>query len=187
MIADRADFRGFLADDDVTAVGALPDHVAFAGEDEAFLDVGKELAIAFFVFFFDLADHFEQGSDPREAFFLSGLGETVIHIGPFIVFAVSGSFQVFNGGRNFTTMQKFEPNLRMFFFVARSFFKNGSDLVIAFLLGLGSEICVLVPGLRLTGKSGLQVGFGLCTFNVFHVVSPLGYCGISGDPESFSL
>ena len=139
MIADRADFRGFLADDDVTAVGALPDHVAFAGEDEAFLDVGKELAIAFFVFFFDLADHFEQGSDPREAFFTGGLGETVIHVGPFIVFAVSGSFQVGDGIGNFTTVQEFEPNLRVFFFISGGFFENGCDLVVTFFLALEAK------------------------------------------------
>ena len=168
MVADRADFRGLLADNDVTAVCALPDHITFAGEDEAFLDIGKELAIAFFVIFFDLADHFEQGGDPREAFFPCGLGEAIVHIGPFVVFAVSGSFEVGDGVGNFASVQQLEPDLRVFFFISGGFFENGSDLVVPFLLGFGSKIGVFVPGLGLTGESGLQVGFSLCTFDVLH-------------------
>ena len=39
MVADRADARSLLADYDVAAVPALPDHLAIAGEYKALLDV----------------------------------------------------------------------------------------------------------------------------------------------------
>lgn len=56
MLAHRADFRRALAYHDVAAVGALPDHIAVAGEDEAAFHIGEQLAVTLFVFFFDLAD-----------------------------------------------------------------------------------------------------------------------------------
>ena len=37
MVADGADVGSLLANDDMTAVGALPDDVAVAREDQAFL------------------------------------------------------------------------------------------------------------------------------------------------------
>ena len=40
MVTDGAKLRRLAADDDVSAVGALPDPVAVAGEDQALLDVG---------------------------------------------------------------------------------------------------------------------------------------------------
>ena len=42
MSADRADIRSGRADDDMSAVAALPDGVAFAGEDELALDIGEQ-------------------------------------------------------------------------------------------------------------------------------------------------
>ncbi len=56
----RAHFGRLLADMDMAAVGALPDHIAVAGEHEAVFNVAQQLAIAFFMLFFDLGDAFKQ-------------------------------------------------------------------------------------------------------------------------------
>ena len=45
MGADGADHGGLLAHDDVAAVAAFPDGVAFLGEDQLVLDIGQELQI----------------------------------------------------------------------------------------------------------------------------------------------
>ena len=74
MIADRADLRGLLADDNMATVRALPHHVAFAREDQAFLDVFQKLTVAFLVFLLDFGHQFEEHGDFCEAFLAGGLG-----------------------------------------------------------------------------------------------------------------
>ena len=78
MLAHRADFRRALAYHDVAAVGALPDHIAVAGEDEAAFHIGEQLAVTLFVFFFDLADRLEQVCEMVEALFLRFLCHAVV-------------------------------------------------------------------------------------------------------------
>ena len=46
MRADGAHLGSILADDDMAAVGALPDHVAVAGEHKAALNIRQQLAVA---------------------------------------------------------------------------------------------------------------------------------------------
>ena len=73
---------------DVAAVGALPEDLAVLFKYTAVFHVGLQSQIAFFVFLFDLANHFEQNGDLFKAFFTGLLGHVGVHIGPFIVFAV---------------------------------------------------------------------------------------------------
>ncbi len=159
MIADRADGRSLLADDDMAAVRALPNHVAVAREDEAFFDVLQQLAVAFFVFLFDFADHFKLTRDFVEAFFTGFLGHLSVHVGPFIIFAVGGSLQVSDGIRNFSAHQILEPDLGVFLFVAGGFFKDVGNLDVAFFASLRRKICVFVARLGFSSESGPQVLF----------------------------
>ena len=79
MGANRANFRGLLADHDVTAVGALPNGIAFGREDHAALDTFEQLQITSFVLFFDGTDTFEQEGNFFKAFFTSSTIMTAVN------------------------------------------------------------------------------------------------------------
>ena len=56
----------------------------------------------------------------------------------------------------------------MLFFVVRGFQKQGGNLLIAFFLGNGGEVGVLVACLGFAGKSGFQILFRLGTCVLAH-------------------
>ena len=159
MVADRADFRSFGTDNNVTADAAFPHRHFALEEDVLHLNVVEQLTITFFVGLFDGADHTELGSDFREAFFFGFLGKRCIHVGPFVVFAVGCSLQV--SGRVADAAQVFKPKLGMFLFIAGRGQEDFRELFIAFVTGNGSEVRVLVAGLRFTGEGRPQVLFSL--------------------------
>ena len=92
--ADGADLRRLRPDVDMTAVAALPDRVAVAGEDDLALDFAEQLAIPLFMRFFDLRDRLKEVGDAGEALLLCDLREFDIHIRPLIVLAVRSSLEV---------------------------------------------------------------------------------------------
>ena len=92
MIADGTDQWGFLPDDDVAAVGALPHGVAFFGEDQGVFHIVQKGQVALLMLLLDLAYHFKQGGDAVEAFLPGLLGEGGVHIRPFVIFAAGGVF-----------------------------------------------------------------------------------------------
>ena len=59
MVAGGTDLGSLLADDDMAAVAALPDHITLTREDHRILDVLQQLAIAFLVMFLDGAYEFK--------------------------------------------------------------------------------------------------------------------------------
>lgn len=59
MCTDRANLRGFPAYADMSAVGALPYHVAVLGKYQVAVYIGKKLPISFFMFFFNLGYAFK--------------------------------------------------------------------------------------------------------------------------------
>ena len=59
MRAYRTKLRSLLADYNVSAVCALPNHIAIAGENKSVVEVFKQLTIPFLMLFFNLADHFK--------------------------------------------------------------------------------------------------------------------------------
>ena len=59
MVAGGTDLGSLLADDDMAAVAALPDHITLAREHHSILDVLQQLAIAFLVMFLDGAYEFK--------------------------------------------------------------------------------------------------------------------------------
>ena len=170
MVADRTDRGSFLADDDVTAVGALPDAVAVAGEDDSVLDVLQELAVASLVLFLDGTHHAELGSNLLEAFFLSFLRHAGVHVRPLEVLAGSGIGQVLHGRRH-AVVQILEPELRVLLLIRRGLLENLGDLHIAVLLGLGCVVGVLVASHGLAGESLLEVLFGLGSFEVHTMIN----------------
>ena len=136
MGADGANSGCLFADDDVAAVTALPYCIAVFREDELAFDVGEQFAIAVFVSFFDGSDHFEELGDVIEAFFASFFRKRGIHIGPFVVFALSCVEEVFG-----------------------SFEEDFGDLFEAVFLRLRSVVGVFIASLGFAGESGLEVGF----------------------------
>ena len=161
MVANRAYFGRFFADDDVTAVGALPNHVVVAGENKATLNVGQQFFVALLMVFFNLTDHCKQRGDMVETLFLGGFGESGIHVRPLVILASGGIFQVGHRVRHLAVMQKLEPNFSVFFLVGCRLFKNSGDLVVSVLLRLGSIVGIFVTRLRLARESGLQILFRL--------------------------
>ena len=162
MRADRTDFRGGLADVDVAAVSADPDHVAVSREDDALFNVREQLSVALLVLLLDRRDLLEQVGDVVEALGLRVLGEALVHVGPLVVLALGGVLQVRDRVRNVAVMQELEPDLRVLLLVVCGFGEKLGNLLVAVLLRLRCVIGVLVSRLRLAGKGGHQVRFGLC-------------------------
>ena len=88
--AHGAHFGGFFADVDVAAVGAFPHNDTGFFEHFLGFHIVQELAVAFFVHFFDFAYSFNELSQFVETFFFGFFSEGGVHIGPFVVFAVGG-------------------------------------------------------------------------------------------------
>ena len=126
VIAGGADFGGLGAHHDVAAVAALP-HFYFAlGKHFCHFNVVQQGAVALFVMLFNGSHQAEPGSQFGEALFLSRLGKAVIHIGPFVIFARGGGFQVVGGIAD--AVQLLEPQLGMFFFRLSAVFKNSAAI-----------------------------------------------------------
>ena len=166
MIAGGADFGGLGAHHDVAAVAALP-HFYFAlGKHFCHFNVVQQGAVALFVMLFNGSHQAEPGSQFGEALFLSRLGKAVIHIGPFVIFARGGGFQVVGGIAD--AVQLLEPQLGMFFFVISRFQKQCCDLLKTLLLGHGGKEGVLVACFGFARKCGHQVFLALGTSILVH-------------------
>ena len=68
MLAHGAHFGGLQADDDVTAVAALPDGLAVTGEHHAVLDVLEQGQVALLVLLLNGAYLLKQEGDMIEAY-----------------------------------------------------------------------------------------------------------------------
>ena len=160
MVADRADVGSLAADDDVAAVGALPDHAAVLGEDLAVLDVPEQLAVALLVMLLDFGDHFELAGDLVEALGTRLARHPGVHVRPFEVLAGGGVGQV--GGRvgHLSAMEVLVPALGVLLLVLGRLLEEGGYLDETVLAGLGGEIAVFVAGLGLTGEGFLKVLLG---------------------------
>ena len=69
MRADGAELGRVFADDDMSAVGALPNRVAVLGKYQPVFHVGKQLFIPFLVFLLDRRNCVEQPRHFGEALF----------------------------------------------------------------------------------------------------------------------
>ena len=109
----------------------------------------------------------EQIGDVVKALFPGGLGETGVHVGPLVVLAGGGVLQVVHRVAN-APMEELKPHFGVLFLVVGCLLKDGGNLHIAVLLGLGSVVGVLVPRLGFPGKSGHQIGLGLRALQFWH-------------------
>lgn len=138
MVTGRADLGSRRADYDVTAVAALP-YLDFALlEDLSGLYIAEQGTVTLFVMLLNGCNQTELASQIVEAFLLSGLGKAVVHVGPFVVLALGSVQQVFCGVTQ--AVQLLVPQLCVLLLVLGGLKEEGSDLLIAFLLGDRSEV-----------------------------------------------
>ena len=168
VVAGRANLRRLLADHDMPAVAALPHLDLALGKDLRHLHIVQQGTVALLMVLFNGGYQAETLGQLMETFLIGGFGKAVVHIRPLVVLALSGGEKVFGGVTN--AVQLLEPKLSVFLLVVSGFEEQRRDLLVAFLLGLGGKIGVLVACLGLTGKGGHQVFFGLstCVFRFFH-------------------
>ena len=148
--AGGAQLGGLDTHDDVTAVAAFPNGDFALGKDFSGLHVLQQGAVTLLVVLLNGGDHAELGGQGMEALFVSGLGKAFVHVGPFVVLALSSGQQVLGGIAD--AVQLLEPQLGVLLLVISGLQEQGCDLLVAFLLGLGCKISVLVPGLGFTGE-----------------------------------
>ena len=169
-MANRANIRSGIADNDVAADAAFPHRHFTLFKHLLHLNVVQKLAIAFFMGLFNGGDQTELSSDFREAFFFGSLREPGVHIGPFVVFAFGCSLEI--GCRVADAAQEIKPQTGMFLFVASGRQEDFRELFIAFAAGNFCKVRVLVAGLGFTGKCGGKV---FCRLSALQAVVCLLY------------
>ena len=105
----------------MSAVGALPNAVAFAREDHVVVDVFQKFAVAFLVRFFDGSHHFKLSGNFFEAFFACFFCEGGIHVRPLVVFSVGSVSEVHGCFGHCSAVEILEPQFGVFFFVLGGF------------------------------------------------------------------
>jgi len=152
----------------MTAVAALPHLDLALGKDFRHFHIVQQSTVALLMMLFNGGYQAEALCQLVKALLIGGLGKAVVHIRPLVVLALSGGEKVFGGVTN--AVQLFEPQLGVFLLIISGFKEQRRDLLVAFLLGLGCKIGVLVACLGLTGKGSHQIFFGLstCVFRFFH-------------------
>ena len=85
MIAGGADFRGFLPNDDVTAVAALPHLDLALGKDLRCLHIVQQGTVALLMVLFNGGDQAEALRQLMKALLVGGFGKAVVHIRPLVV------------------------------------------------------------------------------------------------------
>ena len=76
MVANRAHFGSLLANHDMTAVAALPNHLLVAGENETAFNVGQKLSVTLLVMLLYLTDHGEKRRNMVKTLFLGAPSQT---------------------------------------------------------------------------------------------------------------
>lgn len=170
MSAGGAEFGSLRAYDDVSAVAAFPHLHLALGEHFCHLHIVEQCAITLLVTTLDGSYEAKLCGELVESLLIGSLGESLIHVRPFVVLALSSIQQVFC--RVAQAVQLLEPQFGMLFLIVGGLEEEGCNLLEAFFLSLGSEVGVFVAGLRFSGESGFQIFLGLRAgiLVVFHVV-----------------
>ena len=90
MVANRADFRSFFADDNVSAVAAFPAGRSSLDIDFTLLDVGKQSIVAFFMTLFNFSNAAETVGEGGESLGLGFFSKGAVHFSPLFAFTGSG-------------------------------------------------------------------------------------------------
>ena len=142
MLANRANSWRSGTYYDMSAVAAFPDLYFTAFENLLGFYIVEQLSVTFFVSLFNGTYLTEAFCQIVEAFFVGFFSHTVIHIGPFHVFAFCSMLKVFSGLA--AKSQFVEPHLGVSSFVVSGFFKNSCNLFKALFSCCGSEECVFI-------------------------------------------
>ncbi len=134
MIAYRAQFRGFAADIDMSAVTALPAILSDTYPNFTGLNILKKFEVTLLVMFLDFSDTLKLKGNILKAFGTCLLGKLTVHLSPLLVLAGCGSSEI--GHRISDTSEMLKPKLGMLLFVIGGFLKNSRYLFISVLLGL---------------------------------------------------
>ena len=164
VVANRTLVGSRLADNDMSAVGTLPDTVAFTRENNLILNVLQEFAIALLVVLLDSTDLLELFGNLVKALSTCLGSHAGVHIGPLGIFAGSSIGKVGGGVADLATVEIFVPEFGVLFFVGSRLFEDLANLYITVFLCLGSEESVLVASHRLASKRLKEVLLSLCSF-----------------------
>ena len=164
VVANGALVGSRLADNDMSAVGTLPDTVAFTRENNLILDVLQEFAIALLVVFLDSTDLLELLGNLVKALSTCLGSHAGVHVGPLGIFAGSSIGKVGSSVADLATVEVFVPEFGVLFFVGSRLFEDLANLYITVFLCLGSEESVLVASHRLASKRLKEVLLSLCSF-----------------------
>jgi len=159
MCARRADLGSLGANDDMTAIAALPHLDLALCKDLCHLHVVQQCAVTLLVVTLDRCDQTELFCKLSKALFLSSLCKTIIHIRPLVVFALCRMQQVLCCVAD--TVELLEPQFCVLALVVCRFEEERCDLLVAFLFCNGRKVGVLVACLRLACKGSLKILFGL--------------------------
>ena len=146
MVAHGAHLGSLGANNNVTAVAAFPNLDAGFFKHGLGFHVLQQLAVTLFVGLLDSSNPTELLGKIVEAFLVSFLRHSVIHIRPLGILALGSMEQVLGGIAQLA--QSLEPQLCVLFFVFRGLEEQGGNLLVARLLGNRGKVGVLIPCLR---------------------------------------
>ena len=155
----------------VAAVPADPHLLLFAGKDLALLEVGGKGAVTCLVLLLDLTHHREESGQLGEALLLGLRSHPGVHLGPLVVLAAGCHLEAGQGVGDGAAAEGLEPQLGVFLLVAGGLFKDGSQLLVTFLLCDACKVGVLVAGHALACKSFHQVLLGLGSLEFHNLFS----------------
>ena len=113
----------------MTAVAALPYLDLASREYFRRLNIMQKRAVAFLMVLFNGGYKAEFRRKLGEAFLFGGFGEAVVHIGPFVIFALGGMEEVLRCIAD--AVKLLEPHFRVLFFIVGGFLEERRNLLIA--------------------------------------------------------
>ena len=159
MCAGGANIGSLGANDDVSAVAALPDLDLALLKDGGGLYVGEQRAITLLVMLLNGGNQAELLGKLGKALLLCRLGKAIVHIGPLVVLTLGGVLQVLC--RVADAAKLLEPHLGVLLLVLGRLEEERGDLLVALLLGNRCKVGVLISCLGLACKGSLKVLLGL--------------------------
>ena len=142
MCAGGAKLGRIRSNNDMSAVAAFPNLDLTLCKDLCHLDVLQQGAVTLLVMLLDLGNQAEFCRKLREALLFGGLGESGVHIGPFVVLAVCCFLKVSGGVTD--TCKLLQPQLCVLLLIVCSFEKKRGDLLVAFLFCNRGEVGILI-------------------------------------------
>src|SRR5574344_791975 len=97
MLANRANLRCFFADDEMSAVAALPHGFLALLKDCLHFHITEQCAVTLLVGLLNLGDLAELESESGKALLLCLLGKAVVHVCPLVILSVSCGGEILCG------------------------------------------------------------------------------------------